>query len=63
MININNNNKINNQRIINQLKNDINRLRKPFIKTGSMSIEDSFNSKSSKIKKFYNILLILNYYS
>ena len=62
MININNN-KINNQRIINQLKNDINRLRKPFIKTGSMSIEDSFNSKSSKIKKFYNILLILNYYS
>jgi hypothetical protein len=59
MININNNNKINNQRIINQLKNDINRLRKPFIKTGSMSIEDSFNSKSSKIKKFYNLLLIL----
>jgi hypothetical protein len=52
MININNNNKINNQRIINQLKNDINRLRKPFIKTGSMSIEDSFNSKSSKIKIF-----------
>ena len=59
MININNNNKINNQRIINQLKNDINRLRKPFIKTSSMSIEDSFNSKSSKIKKFYNLLLIL----
>jgi len=50
MININHN-KVNNQRIINQLKNDINRLRKPFIKTGSMSIEDSFNSKSSKIKK------------
>ena len=61
MININHN-KVNNQRIINQLKNDINRLRKPFIKTGSMSIEDSFNSKSSKIKKCYNILLILNYY-
>ena len=58
MININHN-KVNNQRIINQLKNDINRLRKPFIKTGSMSIEDSFNSKSSKIKKFYNLLLIL----
>jgi len=59
MININNNNKINNQRIINQLKNDINRLRKPFIKTGSMSIEDSFNSKSSKIIFNNNIFLLI----
>jgi len=55
MININHN-KVNNQRIINQLKNDINRLRKPFIKTGSMSIEDSFNSKSSKILKLQFII-------